>query len=168
MLVVAEPGEGGVVARPVEDAGHRGDDDQRVEHRADTADLGEERILRGGENGAGDQRLSEAEARGEDEHERANDEANRLHRAEGEQRKRDREPALEQIDHIEGAAALERGGIDDGMQAEQIDGAVGKEGHGSPAKMRVSVRSSRRDSSSSGADRMGLRCGDGVRLWFDR
>src|SRR3569833_1784122 len=57
MLVIAELGEGRVIARPVEDVGLRGDEDQRVEHRSDAADFCEDRVLHGCQYRSGEQLL---------------------------------------------------------------------------------------------------------------
>src|SRR3569833_1895721 len=55
-------------------------------------------------------------------------------------RQRSRDAALDKVDGVERSPALERGGEDDEMQAEEIDGAICEEGHGCPGSCEKSEK----------------------------
>ena len=130
LLGVAQRGEIGVVARPVEDVAHRRNDDERVERRADAVDHREDRVLHRQNERAGDQQWLDAEPLGKRQDRRAQNEAPGDDGGHRQQHERHGDAGAQQEDEEEDAAGALGESLDASVQVDAIDRVIAQESHG--------------------------------------
>jgi hypothetical protein len=130
VMGIAERGEIGVVGGPIEGVANRGERAPGEQLPADAVDLGKQRKLQGGQQGAGDDERPQPEAPRRHKHQRPDREAAGNDQRDRGEHHRCRHAAAQQVRRKERPAAAHRQRVNGVMQVEQVDGVVAKEGHG--------------------------------------